>query len=66
MSRNPNGDGSVWLRKDGRWCGAAYVRTAAPPFERRYVYGSTRKEALAKLVELQNRHNDGIAAGPTS
>lgn len=64
--RNANGDGSVWLRKDGRWCGGAYVRTVGQRVERRYVYGRTRKEAMAKLAELQKRHSDGVAAGSTT
>lgn len=64
--RNANGDGSVWLRKDGRWCGAAYVRTVGRKVERRYVYGRTRKEAQAQLVDLQKRHDEGIAAGSTT
>jgi integrase len=63
---NANGEGSVWLRKDGRWSGGAYVRTTGNRVERRYVYGRTRKEAMAKLAELQKRHNDGIAAGSTT
>jgi integrase len=63
---NANGEGSVWLRKDGRWCGAAYVRTIGNRVERRYVYGRTRREAVAKLAELQKRHHEGIPAGPTS
>ena len=66
MSRNANGDGSIWLRKDGRWCGGAYVRTVGNRVERRYVYGRTRKEVVAKLVDLQKRHNDGYAAGSTT
>jgi integrase len=64
--QNANGDGSLWLRKDGRWCGAAYVRTVGNRVERRYVYGQTRKEATAKLVELQKRHGEGLAAGSTT
>ena len=64
--RNANGDGSVWLRKDGRWCGAAFVRTTGRRVERRYVYGRTRKEAQAKLADLQKRHDEGIAAGSTT
>ncbi len=64
--QNANGDGSVWLRKDGRWCGAAYVHTVGDRVERRYVYGRTRQEATAKLVELQKRHSDGLAAGSTA
>jgi integrase len=23
--RNANGEGSIWQRKDGRWCAAAYL-----------------------------------------
>jgi integrase len=64
--QNANGDGSVWLRRDGRWCGAAYVRTVGNRVERRYVYGRTHKEAAAKLAELQKRHSDGLAAGSTT
>lgn len=63
---NANGEGSVWLRKDGRWCAGAYVRTVGNKVQRRYVYGRTRKEAMAKLAELQKRHNDGMAAGSTT
>jgi hypothetical protein len=43
MSRNSNGEGSVWQRKDGRWSGAAYVRTHTGKIERRYVYGKDDK-----------------------
>lgn len=66
MSRNANGDGSIWLRKDGRWCAGAYVRTVGNRVERRYVYGHSRKEVVAKLVDVQKRHNDGYAAGSTT
>ncbi|ALE78642.1 integrase [Pseudonocardia sp. AL041005-10] len=65
MSKNVNGDGSVWKRNDGRWSGAAYVSTSTGRIERRYVYGKTKKEALSKLVGLQGRHDKGIPAGPT-
>ncbi len=44
----------------------AYVRTVGDRVERRYVYGRTRQEATAKLVELQKRHSDGLAAGSTA
>ena len=57
--QNANGDGSVWLRRDGRWCGAAYVRTVGNRVERRYVYGRTHKEAAAK----SNFHKHEVFAG---
>jgi integrase len=63
--QNANGDGSVWLRKDGRWSGGVYVRAISGRVERRYVYGKTRRETLQKVIELQKQHNDGFPAGPT-
>ncbi|GAA4930828.1 site-specific recombinase XerC [Actinomycetospora succinea] len=65
MSRNQNGEGSVWPRSDGRWSGAAYVRTHTGRIERRYVYGKTEKDALAKLIKLQEKDAQGVPAGPT-
>ena len=64
--QNANGDGSVWLRKDGRWSGGVYVRAINGRIERRYVYGKTRREVLRKVIELQKQHNDGLPAGPTT
>jgi integrase len=64
--QNANGDGSVWLRKDGRWSGGVYVRAINGRIERRYVYGKTRRETLQKIVELQKQRNDGLPAGPTT
>jgi hypothetical protein len=34
--------------------------------ELRYVYGNTKKEALAKLADMQKRHEAGIPAGSTT
>lgn len=65
MSRNQNGDGSVWQRSDSRWSGAAYVRTHTGRTERRYVYGKSEKDALAKLAKLQEDNDNGVPAGPT-
>ncbi len=45
-----NGDGTVYQCKDGRWEDAGYV--LAPGNTRKHirVYGTTRTEALAKLI----------------
>lgn len=64
MSRAHNGEGSVWLRADGRWSGAAYVRTHTGRIERRYVYGKTERDAVAKLAKLQEANEQGVPAGP--
>lgn len=65
MTRNSNGDGSVWQRKDGRWSGAAYVRTHTGKIERRYVYGKDEKDVLRKIGKLQEANDQGVPAGPT-
>jgi hypothetical protein len=54
VKRRSNRDGSIWQRQDRRWTGAAYVLTSAGTFRRVYVYGRTRDEVHAKLVQLQD------------
>jgi integrase len=50
------GSGSVYQRQsDKRWVGAALVAG-----KRRFVYGTTRKAALAKLDDLRASARDGI------
>lgn len=44
--RRGPGEGSVFQRRDGRWCGVATVGCG----ERRYFYGKTRVEVAAKLT----------------
>ena len=43
--RRSNGDGTVVLRKDGRWQGAVYVLTSDGTVRRKFVYGKTGAEA---------------------
>jgi integrase len=59
-----NGAGSVFLRKDGRWCGALYVTEADGRRVRRRVYGKSRKEVETKLVELRSAAETGAAITP--
>jgi integrase len=63
--RNANGEGSIWHRKVGRWCGGAYVRTVGTVLNTAtsmpHPHGG-RRQAL----DLQKRHNDGYAAGSTT
>jgi Phage integrase, N-terminal SAM-like domain len=58
--RRSNREGSIWQRQDGRWTGAAYVLTTAGTFRRAYVYGRTREQVHARLVEVQDRSARGI------
>ncbi|MEU6120393.1 tyrosine-type recombinase/integrase [Streptomyces sp. NPDC047123] len=55
-----NGDGTVYQRKDGRWEAAGYVLAPGNTRKRIRVYGTTRKEALAKLTEKIAASNRGL------
>ncbi|MFD9422340.1 MULTISPECIES: site-specific integrase [unclassified Streptomyces] len=55
-----NGDGTVYQRKDGRWKAAGYVLAPGNTHKRIRVYGTTRKEALAKLTEKIAASNRGV------
>jgi len=57
-----NGDGTVYQRKDGRWEAAGYVLAVGDTRKRVRVYGTTRKEALAKLTEKIATSNRGVPA----
>ncbi|MFJ3616337.1 tyrosine-type recombinase/integrase [Streptomyces hydrogenans] len=55
-----NGDGTVYQRKDRRWEAAGYVLAPGNTRKRVRVYGTTRKEALAKLTEKIAASNLGL------
>lgn len=55
-----NGDGTVYQRKDSRWEAAGYVLAPGNTRKRVRVYGTTRKEALAKLTEKIAASNRGV------
>ncbi|WP_432033139.1 tyrosine-type recombinase/integrase [Streptomyces antibioticus] len=55
-----NGDGTVYQRKDGRWEAAGYVLAPGNTRRRVRVYGTTRKDALAKLTEKMAASNRGL------
>ena len=55
-TRRANGDGSIFQRKDGLWCG--YITLGYDDNgkqKKRYVYGGSRAEVSAKLTELSGR-----------
>lgn len=60
-----NGSGSIFQRGDGRWCGAMYVTEADGRRVRRRVYGRTRKEAEAKLLDLRSQVGSGLPVTPS-
>jgi integrase len=61
MSKRSNGEGSIWKRADGRWCGAYFVpRPGGAGRIRKYVYGRTRKEVYDKLTAISRSVRDGV------
>ncbi|MEU0521935.1 hypothetical protein [Streptosporangium sp. NPDC006007] len=63
--KQPNGAGSVYQRKDGRWEGAAYVESLDGTRTRLRVYGKTWEEANAKISEALANARKGIPAETT-
>jgi len=62
VSRNANGDGSVWQRKNGRWCAAAYLPVVTGGRRRVVTYGKNRREAhlsADERGELEHRAAGG-------
>ncbi|MEV5504905.1 tyrosine-type recombinase/integrase [Streptomyces orinoci] len=58
--RNPNGAGSIWQRKDGRFEARVYVPQPDGTRKRKTVYGATWAECDAKRQELIRRDRQGI------
>lgn len=52
MAKRSNGEGTIYKRNDGRWCASKYIEYDDGRVKRRYVYGKTQKEVLAKLKKL--------------
>ena len=50
MGKRSNGEGTIFKRKDGRWCGAYFDEQ----YNRHYVYGKSQAETKKKLKEKQN------------
>jgi integrase len=59
-SRRSRANGTVYQRKDGRWEAAGYVLAPGDTRKRVRVYGTTRKDALAKLTEQIATSNRGV------
>lgn len=59
-SRRSNGEGTIYLRKDGRYEGALYLLTRMGTRKRVRIYGKTRIEVHARLVEAKQQALKGI------
>ncbi|MFJ7998913.1 tyrosine-type recombinase/integrase [Streptomyces sp. NPDC096310] len=58
--RNPNGAGSIWQRKDGRYEARVYVPQPDGTRRRKTVYGATWDECDVKRQELVLRDRQGV------
>ena len=58
----PNGHGTVYQRKDGRWVARAYLLMPDGTYKRQDSYAPTQEAAAKKLVEALSRSHQGIPA----
>lgn len=65
MSKRANGEGSIYERKDGRWVDSVHVQTSTETWERRYLYGKTRRDVEQKLTQLQDKIASDAPIAPT-
>jgi integrase len=59
-ARRGNGEGTVYLRKDGRWEAAAFVPTSSGRRKRVRTYAASREAARARLVALLDSAQRGL------
>ncbi|MEX5717823.1 site-specific integrase [Geodermatophilus maliterrae] len=59
MAKRGNGEGSIFMRADGRWYSALTYRDDVGEVRRREVSGRTQAEVRAKLRELRERVEAG-------
>jgi integrase len=63
--RSATGEGTIYLRKDGRWEAAIYVDVASGMRKRVRVYGKTRAEVHDKLVDAKSQIRSGLPFADT-
>ena len=62
MTRRVRGEGTIYKRADGRWEGAAFVTTGTGQRKRTRIYGRTRAEVHAKLLERVRQESQGVVS----
>lgn len=60
VGKRPNGEGTIYLRIDGRWEGALFLVTSVGTRKRLRIYGKSREEVHRKLADEQAKANRGI------
>lgn len=59
MGKRSNGEGSIYKRKDGKWCASYFIDTNEGQ-KRKYLYGKTQKEVKDRLKKLQEENSKGL------
>ena len=54
MAKRSNGEGTIFKRKDGKWCASKYIILTDGTCKRKYLYGKTQKEVKEKLKKLDS------------
>ncbi|MFI3173412.1 MAG: tyrosine-type recombinase/integrase, partial [Eubacteriales bacterium] len=54
MAKRSTGEGTIFKRKDGRWCASTYITVDGIP-KRKYIYGETQKVVKDKLKVLETQ-----------
>lgn len=58
--RRPNGEGTIFQRKDGRWVAEVYMPTTSADRKRKQAYAKTYEQVREKYVELLRQSDQGI------
>lgn len=58
--RRGNNEGSIYKRKDGRWCAQVSIHG-----KRKYKYGKTQRECRLWIKEIQNQVDGGLTFNTT-
>jgi integrase len=64
--KKPNGEGTIYQRKDGRFEAAVYLTTTEGTRKRVRVYGATWEKVHQRLVELKGQEHRGIPVPATT
>lgn len=59
-----NGEGSIFQRADGLWCGMLTVKDPLAGKKRRSFYGKTKKEVASKMLRVQSEIMNGSYINP--
>lgn len=62
--KRSHGEGTLYQRPDGRWCGQLAVTLPTAKLLRRTVYGKTQKECKEKLEQLKRQLARGAPVAP--